>query len=96
MVADRGACLAQRNDFRVRRRIMIGNVSIKSAADDLTLVYNYGPYRNFANFERALRRAQGFFHPEFIGIGAIRIRCWGWPHRQHSSVYSPLPCASAA
>jgi hypothetical protein len=70
MVADRGACLAQRNDFRMRRWVAIGNVPVESAADNLTLMYDHRADRDFAHFESALRRAQGFLHPEFV-VGGI-------------------------
>ena len=88
MVADRSACLPQRNHFRMRRWVAIGNVPIEPAADKLTFMHDYSPDWNFANFERALRRAQGFLHPEFV-VGGIHFT-------SHISIVAlrgrPKPC----
>ena len=71
MVTDGCASFAERDHFGVRRGIVIGDIAVPAAADDSSLGYNDGAYRNFARFESTLSCTQRFFHPEFV-----RTRRW--------------------
>ena len=63
MITDVRARFAQRNDFRMRGGIGIGDIAIPSAADDFSATNDNGAYRDFANLQRSLGAAEGFFHP---------------------------------
>ena len=58
----------QRHDLSVSGRVGVFDIPIKSASNDPTLMHDYRPYWNFTRFECPLRQAQGFLHPELIGI----------------------------
>jgi hypothetical protein len=62
---------AQRDDFRVGGGIVLGNVAVPSAPDDASSAHDHSADRHFAGLERALCRAQGLFHPEFIWGNAV-------------------------
>ena len=56
----------QGHDFGVGGGIAVGEVAVPASSDDAATMDDDGPDRDFASFESALRRAQGFFHPEFV------------------------------
>ena len=58
--------LAESQDLGMRGGIVVGNVAIPTAADDTSVAHDDCADRHFSHFERALRRPQGFFHPEFV------------------------------
>jgi len=53
----------------VRGGVGIGDVAVPAAAHDASVADDDGAYRDLAGFEGALGRAQGFFHPQFVGGG---------------------------
>lgn len=58
--------IAERDDFGVRSRVGIGDVSIVSAPDDFAVENDDRADWNLSNFKRALGRAQCFVHPQFV------------------------------
>lgn len=59
---------AQGDDFGVGGGVILGKVTIPAAADDLPVLDDDGADRYFAGVECALGGAEGFLHPEFIGL----------------------------
>jgi hypothetical protein len=67
MIAEGGTGFPQSNDLRVRSGIGIGQVPVPTAADELSGGDDNGSHGHLPGFQRALRGAKGFFHPEFVG-----------------------------
>ena len=65
--------LPEGNNFGVGRRVAIRDVAIKSGSDDLSFMNNDCSDRNLAEFERSLRGAQGFLHPEFVVVRGMSV-----------------------
>src|SRR5579862_4488817 len=84
VIPDVRGCLTERNDFGVGRGIGVGNIAIPTAPDDLVAEDEHRTYGNFADLERTLGAAQGFFHPEFVGNSRWSLVVRRWPH-------SPVP-----
>ena len=82
--------LAKGDDFSVGRGIGVGKIAIPASADDLARMDHDSTHGNFARFQRALGRAQGFLHPEFIR-GNRGLLVVG-----HSSLVSSAILAAAA
>jgi hypothetical protein len=70
VIAKRAACFAQGNNLGVCCGIMVGEIAIEPPAHDSALVDHHRSDRDFAHFQRALGRAQGFLHPEFVEFGS--------------------------
>ena len=68
MIADRGSCLAERDDFGVGRGIGVREIAIVSAANDLAAVNDYCTDGDFSGLKRSLRGTKGFLHPEFVRV----------------------------
>ena len=66
MVTHHGTRLPQRHNLGVRRGIVAGQILVPSPRDYSPIAYQHGSYRNFSGFQRPLRRAQRFFHEQFI------------------------------
>src|SRR5215472_14865060 len=62
---------AQRHNFRMGSWVMIADSTVPPAADDFSVTDDYCANWDFAYLEGALRAAQGFFHPEFVGRAPI-------------------------
>jgi len=60
---------AQGDDFGVGSGVAVGEIAIPSATDDAAIADYDRSDRHIARFERTLRTAEGFLHPEFIGRG---------------------------
>jgi hypothetical protein len=67
VIPESASRLAQRHDFGVSRRIAVAKVAIPTASDHAPLAHHDRSHWHFAGLQGALRRAQGFFHPEFVG-----------------------------
>jgi hypothetical protein len=67
VVTDGCTGLTQRDDFGVGGGIVVADIAVPAASDNSSVAYDHRSYRDFAGFEGALRGAQGFFHPEFVG-----------------------------
>jgi hypothetical protein len=65
--------LAQSYDLGVGGGIGVADVAILAAADDASLAYDHRSHGDFSGFECALRRAQSFLHPQFVGSGRRSI-----------------------
>jgi hypothetical protein len=76
MVAESGTGFAQRDHFGVRCGVAFTDVAIPSAANDTPVDNDYRADGNFSGFESALRAAESFFHPEFIGMKFVGRRRW--------------------
>jgi len=63
MVTNGCSGFAQRDHLRVGRGVVIGDVAVPSSAYDLAVADRDCAHWDFSRFERALRTAQGFFHP---------------------------------
>ena len=63
MVAQGRSCIAQSDDFSVRRRISIGEIPVPSASDDFSIADNHRTDRNLASLQCTLGHAERFFHP---------------------------------
>lgn len=72
MIAECEASLAQGDDFSMRGWIVIGEVAIEAATNDVSFMHNDRANWNFAEFERALGGAQSFAHPEFVRFVSVR------------------------
>jgi hypothetical protein len=59
---------AERDDLGVGGGVVVGEVAIPSAADDAIAMNDDGSDGHLARVERALGGAQGFLHPEFVGV----------------------------
>src|ERR1700687_2320564 len=68
MVTDRSTCFAQGNALGVGGRIGVGDVAIEAASNDLALVDHDRTDGDFSRLKRTPRGAQGFLHPEFVGL----------------------------
>ena len=55
----------------VCRWIVAGERAITSAANDTTFAHDDRSDGNLSQRESALRFAQSFFHPEFVGVGHV-------------------------
>jgi hypothetical protein len=73
MVAEVGTGLAKGNNFGVGGGIGVGEVAIPASTNDLAGMNHDRADGDLAGFQGALRRAQGFLHPEFV-----RGWCWSW------------------
>lgn len=67
MVTKECSGFAKCDDFGVRRRIEVCDVSVISAADDFAIENDHGANGDFSDFERALGAAKRFVHPQFVG-----------------------------
>ena len=54
-------------DFRMCRRITIGNIAVPTSAHDLHITNYDGPDRHVAHLKGALGSVQGLLHPQFVG-----------------------------
>jgi hypothetical protein len=72
MVTNGCTGLAQGDDLGVGCGVVVGDVAIPSPADDLAVAYDDGAHWNFSGFESALGTAERFFHPDFVGMNAVR------------------------
>lgn len=59
--------LAQGHDFRVSGGIAVGKIAIPPTSHHAPLAHHDRSHRHFARLQGALGRAQGFFHPKFVG-----------------------------
>jgi len=66
MVTKECGSFAERDNFGVRSRIGLGDVSIVSAPDDFAVENNDGAHGDFSDLECALGAAKRFFHPQFV------------------------------
>jgi hypothetical protein len=66
MVTDGYTGFAEGYDFGMGCGIVVDDVAVPAAADDAAFADYDRSYWDFARFERALRAAQGFFHPQFV------------------------------
>jgi hypothetical protein len=72
VVTEVSSRFAQRHDFRVRARIVVGKVAIPASSHYATGAHHHCSYRHFARLQGALRAAQGFFHPKLIRRMPVR------------------------
>ena len=79
MISDSRAGFAQRDYFSVSRGIMVHDIAVVTASNDLAFANHNGPDRNFSCLERTLRLTQSLLHPEFIrftrSFGPVSRRC---------------------
>jgi hypothetical protein len=80
MVAQLSTSLAQGDDFRVGSGVGVGQIPIPALANNFARVNDDGAHGNFTRFERTMRGAEGFFHPEFVVGGGLRLLAI--PHRR--------------
>jgi hypothetical protein len=57
---------AKGDDFGVSGGVVVGEVAIPSAGDDLVVVDHDGSYGDVTRVEGTLGGAESFFHPEFV------------------------------
>ena len=74
MVTNGCTGFAQGDHLGVRRRVGGGDVPVPSSSHDPAVADDDRAHRDFSGFESALGAAQGFFHPEFICEGLVRVR----------------------
>ncbi len=68
MIADRGTRFAQGDDFGVGRGIRVREIAIVSPANDLAVVNDNRPDRDFACLQCTLCGTQCFLHPKFVRV----------------------------
>jgi hypothetical protein len=69
IVADGLPSFAQREDFRMGRRIVSADGPITAPPDNPAFVNHDGAHRHLAEREGSSCFAQRLFHPEFVGFG---------------------------
>jgi hypothetical protein len=69
MVPNGRGRFSQRHNFRMSRGIAVADIAIPSPANDSSTAHHDRSDGNFSRFQRALRRAQSFLHPQFVGAG---------------------------
>ncbi len=67
VVTEVTSCLAQGHNFSMCGWIVLGEIAIPSPSHYAPGTYHDCSYRHFTHLQRALRTAEGFFHPELIG-----------------------------
>ena len=67
MVPDGPSGFAQGQDLRMSSWIVIRDIAVSGARDQLVLKKDHGSDRYFAERLGPARLAQSFFHPEFVG-----------------------------
>jgi hypothetical protein len=67
VVSEVGSRFAKRNHLGVSGGIVVGNVAIRAASDDASLMQDDGADGHFSGFEGTLGAAKRLFHPEFVG-----------------------------
>ena len=72
VITDVSSRLAQRYDFSVSGGIAVGEVAIPSSSNHAPCANDNRSHRNFTGIERALRAAQGFFHPKLVRGKLVR------------------------
>jgi len=68
MITDVSSGFAQGDDLGVGRGVIVGEVAIPAAADDLPVADDDGADGNLARVERALGGTESLFHAEFVGV----------------------------
>jgi hypothetical protein len=76
VVTDVSSRLAQGHNLGMRRWIVVGEIAIPSSSHQPTGTHHDCSDWHFARFQRALRTAEGFFHPQLvrgIPVGGARV-----------------------
>ena len=74
VVADAVSRVTQRQDFRVRRGIAMGNCAVSGARDNFVVDYEHGADGDFSAFGRLAGFLKGLGHEDMIGFGNFRHR----------------------
>ena len=67
VITEVSSSFAQGDHFGMRGGIVVGDIAIPSASHDLARLHHDRAYGHFSSFKGALRAAEGFFHPQFVG-----------------------------
>ena len=72
MITEVSSGLAQGDHFCVRGGIVVGDIAIPSASDNLTRLHHDRADGHFSSLQGALSAAEGFMHPQFVGLNVKR------------------------
>jgi hypothetical protein len=68
MVTNGCTGLAQSDDLGMGCWVGVDDVAVPSSAHNLAVTHHDCAYRDFSGFESTLGAAEGFLHPDFVGV----------------------------